>query len=166
MTRRLLAAACAMATAALLLAPAASADPAPNPDKQCKKGYVRGADATMTYDQNGNGFVCVDPMTGDVRDDKDQFAGDTTTDATQADENGNHVVCTNGDGVYTDDDGSGNCPPGFGPSVPLTPALAADENHDFIVCRNDANGTYVDDTINQFSVDCPPGYTPVFATIG
>jgi hypothetical protein len=120
---------------------------------------VRGADATATYDQNGNGFVCIDPTTGDVRDDKDQFAGDAQGNASQADENGNGVVCGNGEGVYTDDDGFGNCPPGFGPTAPLTPALAADQNHNFLVCRSDANGTYVDDEFTATGSQCPEGYT-------
>ena len=161
MTRRLIAIACTTGLAALAWTAVSAADPAPNPDKQCKKGYVRGAEATAEHDANGNGYVCVDED-GTIRDDKDQFAGDGQGNVFAADENGNHIVCSN-NGVYVDDDGAGGCPPGFGPGPVLTPALAADENGNFIVCRNDADGSYVDDTIGS---DCPPGYTLRSAIIG
>jgi hypothetical protein len=90
-----------------------------NLDKSCKKGFVLVAGPGTQYDTDGNGFVCVDPTTGDVRDDKGQFVNQAgiAPSGPAADENGDLFVCYDATrGVYTDDDissGQPACPPGF-----------------------------------------------------
>ena len=112
--------------AALAVVPAGWADPQPDPTKACKKGRALGGERTGTalpQDQNQNGFVCVDPATGEVTDDKEQFAPDEP--GTQSvDGNGNFLVCYDAQqGVITDDEVhqdpdnpalmTFSCPPGY-----------------------------------------------------
>jgi hypothetical protein len=162
MTRRLVVTVCVAGTASLLWATPGAATPQPDPDKQCKKGYVRGSERGGEVDQNGNGFVCVDDA-GNVRDDKDQFAGDQQGSPADADANGNMIVCHSPEGVWVDDDGLGGCPDGFNAEPPLSDSLAADDNQNFIVCWDQTNDTYVDDTMTEIGSECPEGYILILA---
>ena len=88
----------------LLWAAPGNATPNPAPEKQCKKGWVRGTDPGSAFDEDANNWVCVDPETGEVRDDKGQFAGEQGSPQA-VDENENNVVCWSpSSGVVTDDE--------------------------------------------------------------
>ena len=102
---------------------AAVAQPEPDPAKQCKKGRTVGGGTTQDYNQNG--YVCVDPETGEVYDDKDQFAPEGEPSGSDVDENNDGIVCYNPTiGVVTDnrmppspfeepDPTYEPCPPGY-----------------------------------------------------
>ena len=100
------------------IAVAAAAEPAsgdPTIDKACKKGYVLAFSPATAADTDGNGFVCVDPTTGDIRDDKGQFV-DQSGGGAGTDQNQNGLVCYDATtGVIVDDDPSATppCPPGY-----------------------------------------------------
>lgn len=86
------------------------------PDACPRPGYVV-FPATVPEDRNENGIVCVDPTTGDIRDDVDPPSEQ------HKDANGNGLVCWNPEkGVITDDrleagnEGdppTAHCPPEF-----------------------------------------------------
>jgi hypothetical protein len=129
--KRLTSASSVCVVAALGFAATASATPAPDPAKDCKKGYVlvaTGADPSSyasSFDADGNGFVCYDPTTDSFRDDKGQFSPDGTG-GVAVDENGDGFVCYDaGRGAVIDDtldptSPTGfTCPAGFEP-VPAT----------------------------------------------
>jgi len=97
-------------TAGLLLAAGpATATPAPDPAKDCKKGYVltgAAAQPASDYDTDGNGFVCFDPATGSYRDDKGQFAP-AQGGGSGIDQNMDNLVCYNPEqGAIIDNDQS------------------------------------------------------------
>ena len=162
MTGRIATAACVAGLGALIWAMPGAAEP--TPDKACKKGYLLAYGSPEDEDTDDNGFVCVDPETGEIRDDKGQFSDSASGDA---DENDNRVVCRNADGVVVDDDGSGGCPPGFAPGPNLGRGPAADQNNDGIVCYNAATDDVVDNeqTDTEPFFTCPPGYSAVPAVL-
>lgn len=106
----------------LMAAGPAAATPAPDPAKDCKKGYIiTGAveQPAASYDSDGNGFVCYDPTTDTYRDDKGQFAPDQAG-GSGVDQNNDRIVCyspTQGAIVDNDQTIPGEseplfCPPG------------------------------------------------------
>lgn len=157
MTRRLVITACSSAVMLLLWALPGAAEPPTDPDKACKKGYVLGAGTDTDADTDDNGFVCVDPDTGEVRDDKGQFAPDGPGEDDDPDQNGNKLVCLNDDGVLVDDDGSGGCPPGFVLVPNQGRGPRADDNHDGLVCYDPANDQLTDNS-QPGGGTCPSGY--------
>ena len=81
--------------------PAQVPDPCPQP------GFVVAPGPGSEADRNDNGAVCVDPVTGDLRDDVDP-------PERNYDRNGNLVVCYSPEkGVVTDDQGQGQTDNGF-----------------------------------------------------
>ncbi len=107
----------AAVAAALVLVGAvtASAQPEPDPSKQCKKGRTTGTASGNAADENQNSFVCVNQETGEISDDKGQFAGDESSFDNDLNDNG--LVCYDATNeVVTDDhevDGFPTYPPGF-----------------------------------------------------
>ena len=92
---QVLVAAALLAFAGLAIAGGSAGAQVGNLDKSCKKGYVLVAGPGTQYDTDGNGFVCVDPTTGDIRDDKGQFVNQAgiAPSGPAADENGDAFVC-------------------------------------------------------------------------
>jgi hypothetical protein len=121
---RLIATTFVCALAVCLGTASASATTTPDPTKACKKGWLLAWAPDQSADTDGNGFVCVDPTTGALRDDKGQFTQGTAGGAAAMDLNGDLFVCYNEQaGVLTDNDvgpasdtypaGEPICPAGF-----------------------------------------------------
>jgi hypothetical protein len=94
--------------------------PAASGEEACQPGFVQGESTSTELDADQDGFVCVNPDTGEVSDDQAATPG-------VVDRNGDGIVCVrqagNGMIVRTDNRSShtenAGCPPAFQPS-PLT----------------------------------------------
>jgi hypothetical protein len=109
--RGILCALAALSVVAVVGVPAASGEEA------CQPGFVQGETSSTDVDADADGFVCVNPDTGEVSDDQAATPG-------VVDRNSDGIVCVrqtpNGMIVRTDNRAANpenaGCPPAFQPS--------------------------------------------------